>query len=292
MKEPVYIIIPVHNRKQITLSCLENLKKNGDLDRYHTVIIDDGSTDGTTEAINKKYPNVTILPGDGNLWWTGAMALGMQYADEQGAEYFIWLNDDCLPDCDTLPKLIDYLKNNPNAIAAPTCYAQEDNLLVKKYNGARNRKGCAADFGEVIEVDSMSGWCVVISAAVVRRIGVPDAKKFPHYCGDNMYILKAIRSGFKAYLIGDIKAILIGTVYEMTGFLKYFRSGLSVAEVFNSTFVNKKSPYRIKTKFFYLVERYGIISGIFLFLFRLILWVGEWTKLQLLFWFKSNLIKS
>lgn len=286
MKEPVYIIIPVHNRKQITLSCLENLRKNGDLDRYHTVIIDDGSTDGTTEAINKKYPNVTILPGDGNLWWTGAMALGMQYADEQGAEYFIWLNDDCLPDCDTLPKLIDYLKNNPNAIAAPTCYAQEDNLLVKKYNGARGRKACAADFGEVIEVDSMSGWCVAISAAVVRGIGVPDAKKFPHYCGDNMYILKANRSGFKAYLVGDTKATLFGTVREKYRIQNFFKTGLNFNEIINSIFRNKKSPYRLSTCFFVFIERNGIIWGLLLFILKQISW-----NLQIIYFYIQLRIK-
>ena len=66
VKEPVYIIIPVHNRKQITLKCLENLDKSGDLQQYHVVVVDDGSTDGTTEAINNLFPDVKVLPGDGN----------------------------------------------------------------------------------------------------------------------------------------------------------------------------------------------------------------------------------
>lgn len=283
-KEPVYIIIPVHNRKQTTLACLEHLQKCGELKRYYVVVIDDGSTDGTAEAIHTIYPEVIVLPGNGDLWWTGAIAMGMQYAYDRGAEYFIWLNDDCLPDYDTLPKLIDYVKNNPNNIAAPTCYQQEDNLLVKKYNGAKGHKGIAADYGEIIEVDSLSGWCVAISTAVVRKIGVPDANKFPHYCGDDMYILKASRSGFKAYLIGDIKATLVGEVYEMTGLAKYFRPGLSTAEIFTSTFLNKKSFYRLVTRYFYFTERYGLILGITFFLTKSFFWLGEWTRLQFIFW--------
>ena len=39
-KENVYIIIPVHNRKAITLQCLNTLKNNGDLDQYHVVVVD------------------------------------------------------------------------------------------------------------------------------------------------------------------------------------------------------------------------------------------------------------
>ncbi len=60
-KEPVYILIPVHNRKQTTLACLGVLGQNGDLERYHVVIVDDGSTDGTAEAIHSLYPDITIL---------------------------------------------------------------------------------------------------------------------------------------------------------------------------------------------------------------------------------------
>ena len=40
----IYIIIPVHNRKTLTLDCLENLKTNGDLQKYHVIVVDDGSS--------------------------------------------------------------------------------------------------------------------------------------------------------------------------------------------------------------------------------------------------------
>jgi GT2 family glycosyltransferase len=71
--QKIFIIIPVHNRKQITLNCLKSLSKNGDLGRYHVVVVDDGSTDGTAEAIQALYPDIVVLHGDGNLWWTGAI---------------------------------------------------------------------------------------------------------------------------------------------------------------------------------------------------------------------------
>ncbi|AFY36220.1 glycosyltransferase family 2 protein [Calothrix sp. PCC 7507] len=280
-KEPVYIIIPVHNRKQTTLTCLEDLEKNSDLQRYHVVVVDDGSTDGTAEAIRELYPEVIVLSGNGDLWWTGAIAKGMEYAHQKGAEYFVWLNDDCLPDDDTLPQLVEFLKNHPDTIAAPTCYIQQGNSLIKQYNGAKGQKAYAANPGEIIEVDSLSGWCVGISAAVVHKIGVPDAKKFPHYCGDDMYIFRATRSGFKAYLIGDIKTNLIGAVHEMSDFSKYFRPGLNTFQTLQALFFNKKSPYRLSTRFFYFRERYGLLTGTLFFLIKAALWFKEWTSLQL-----------
>ncbi|NJL09315.1 MAG: glycosyltransferase family 2 protein [Calothrix sp. SM1_7_51] len=289
LKEPVYIITPVYNRKLTTLTCLEHLTKTEDLQRYHMVVVDDGSNDGTKEAINRFYPEVAVLPGNGDLWWTGAIALGMEYAQQHGAECFIWLNDDCLPEAGTLPKLVEFLKNNPTAIAAPTCYAQENSSQVKKYNGSQGQKAYAADPGEIIEVDSMSGWCTAIPASVVKKIGAPDAYKFPHYCGDDMYVLRATRSGFKAYLIGDLKATLFGPVHEMIGLQKYFSPGLTSSQIFKAAFWNKKSPYRLATKYFYFTERYGFILGMGLFLAKSISWLGEWAKLQFTVWFRASL---
>ncbi len=66
-KEPVYLIIPVHNRKNLTLGCLEHLTKTGDRQPYHIIVVDDGSTDGTGEDIKAQYPDVILLPGDGDF---------------------------------------------------------------------------------------------------------------------------------------------------------------------------------------------------------------------------------
>jgi GT2 family glycosyltransferase len=69
----IYIIIPVHNRKALTLACLENLRTNGDLQKYQVIVVDDGSSDRTAEEVAENYPEVNILKGNGNLWWTGAI---------------------------------------------------------------------------------------------------------------------------------------------------------------------------------------------------------------------------
>ena len=74
----IYIIIPVHNRKALTLVCLENLKTNVDLQKYQVIVVVDGSSDRTAEEVAENYPEVTILEGDGNLWWTGAIFHSVQ----------------------------------------------------------------------------------------------------------------------------------------------------------------------------------------------------------------------
>lgn len=279
-KEKVYIIIPAYNRKEMTIACLETLKKTGDLQRYYIVVVDDGSTDGTGAAIHDLYPEVIILPGNGDLWWTGAIAYGMQYAYEQGAECFFWLNDDCVPEADALPLLVQFMRQHPDTIVAPGCYQLENQTPVIVQNGCRDRKNFAAQPGTVIPVDIISGWCVGIPASVYRKIGVPDIKRFPHYHGDDTYILRATKAGFKACLVGDAKVILLGFVNWKHNLSSYFKPGLSPSATFRALFWNKKSKYRLPTQFFYHTEKYGIFLGSLFFLVKLSSWLIQWYKLQ------------
>ncbi len=276
MKESVYIIIPVHNRKQITINCLENLNTCGDLQKYHVIVVDDGSTDGTTEVIRELYPMVKILIGDGNLWWTGAIAMGMRYAYEQGATHFIWLNDDCILAPNALSLLVEFLHTHPNAIVSAACYASESGLLVE--TGFKGRQRFRAKEGEVILVDGLSGYCVGIPVSVFHKIATPDSSQFRHYDGDGMYTLKATRSGFKAYILGSAKVTLLNERDPIHKFQSYL---YSIPEpTLKSLFWNFKSPYHLPTQFFYHAEKYGIFLGIPLFFAKTISWLQQWITMQ------------
>ena len=202
-KEPVYIIIPVHNRKQITLKCLENLKQCGDLQRYYTVVVDDGSTDGTSEAIDALYPEVTILSGDGNLWWTGAIKKGMEYAYQQGAEYFIWLNDDCLVIPNTLKKLVTFCSDNLNSIIGCQGVNQHNHEQID-FGGKIRKWGnyimINCPNGKILECDMLSGNLVCIAQAVIKKIGFPQPDLVPHYGGDSLFLILARKAKFKIFV--------------------------------------------------------------------------------------------
>lgn len=199
LKDIVYIIIPVHNRKNITLNCLTQLKASGDLARYYAIVVDDGSTDGTTEAIQNLYPEVTVLRGDGNLWWTGAIKKGMEYAVKQGAEYLIWLNDDCQFSEGTIANLVNCSQNYQGAIAG--CQGFELNQPTQIAFGGKRKtwKGYRfinAPSGEIIPCDLLSGNLVCIPRAVITQIGYPTPHITPHYGGDSLYLIRAKKAGF------------------------------------------------------------------------------------------------
>ena len=85
------------NRRDKTLHALESIyaqKINIDCE-IEIILVDGGSSDGTTEAIKKNYPDVKIFRGDGNLFWAGGMRYGWDnYINSQKFDYLLVFNDD------------------------------------------------------------------------------------------------------------------------------------------------------------------------------------------------------
>lgn len=71
----IAVLLTVHNRKEKTLRCLQNLFKQEIPADYliDVYLTDDGCTDGTPEAIRAQYPQVHIIKGNGNLFWNRGM---------------------------------------------------------------------------------------------------------------------------------------------------------------------------------------------------------------------------
>jgi GT2 family glycosyltransferase len=177
--------------------------------------VDDGSTDGTSLAIQSQYPEVIILTGDGNLWWTGAIKKGMEYAYQQGAEFFIWLNDDCIVSGETLKNLVAFCqKNSQTIIGCQGRDADEINQISfggKIHTKYSNYQIINCPHGQVIECDLLSGNLVCFSRKLVADIGYPNPSLVPHYGGDSLYLIKARKAGFRIFVDNRIP------IYNVSG---------------------------------------------------------------------------
>ena len=266
-RENVYIIIPVHNRKAITLQCLDILDKNGDLKKYYVIVVDDGSTDGTSEAIQSIYPDIIILVGDGNLWWTGAIALGMKYSYEQGAEYLIWLNDDCYPQKETILKLINTCTSNKNSIVG--AQSLNPDTLLPSYGGIITQGNKIIEVhtlqSNFLECDGLSGNLVCLHKNLIRDIRYPDFGIFPQYYGDVTYTHQAKKSGYKLFIQGNAIAFCrndhpkISWLNPDQSFLSYWQDYFKIS-----------SPSYWKADLNYYQEMFGI-RGIGLYLYQKII---------------------
>jgi GT2 family glycosyltransferase len=203
VKSPVYILIPAHNRKEITLQCLTTLRDLGALKQYSVVLVDDGSTDGTEVAVRQNFPAVHLLGGDGDLWWTGAIAMAMQYAYSRGAQYLIWLNDDCQISLAVLSGLISFCEQHPKSIVGCQGYISNGSNQIAFGGKAKTWKGyrwLPIPQGTVSQCDLLSGNIVCMPRSVIDEIGYPDTHNTPHYGGDSLYLIRAQKAGFQLWI--------------------------------------------------------------------------------------------
>jgi GT2 family glycosyltransferase len=205
-----FVLIPVYNRREITLRCLYHLKHQMILHEYQVVVIDDGSTDGTSEAIEKQFPEVLLIKGNGELWWTGAISEGMKLAYKMKAEYFIWMNDDTFPTPGTLQLLLEKCSQNVDLITCAQCYSDSE-LQYPTYGGHKKKFMKVLLFHtpleELFSCDCMSGNLVCFPMSVVNKIGLPPSKMLPHNMADVVYTWTAKKAGFKLLVCGNATAI-------------------------------------------------------------------------------------
>jgi len=282
----IHIIIPVHNRIDYTITCLNSIKKQKYID-CKIIIIDDGSIDSTRLIILEHYPEVKIIKGNGNLWWTGATNLGVKSVlcgDYNNKDYILTLNNDVVLCYDTLNILVKTSqKNNCAIVGALGIDNSSDRIVGSGYKFLswifnitsypyKNIKYNSAIKGNIM-VDALPGRCVLYPLAVFNDIGNFDYCNFPHYNGDTEYTIRAKRRGWD--LILDPKA----TIYinsEATGLNPMFRN-ITLKEMIQSfTSIKSSNNIKIRTKFalnvapWYAKPTYLIITYIKIFIESLI----------------------
>jgi GT2 family glycosyltransferase len=223
------------------------------------VVVDDGSTDDTSKAIQEEYPQVHLLQGEGNLWWAGAIAKGMEYAINQGADYLIWLNDDCQIFPDAISKLLEICEQNPHTIVGAKSLTSKNDP--QPTYGGIIRQGLRIKYIYAGECDGLAGNLVCFPKLVVDAIGYPDYQKFPQYFCDVVYTNQAKRNGFKLLIAEDVNTFCEDDNKSQN----WFEKSYSLQEIMAQRFSKKSSSYwsaRIRYEFRFL-GIYGVIKYIF-----------------------------
>lgn len=111
------IVSPVHNRRDLTLQCLRSLSR---IDRtgleVETFIVDDGCTDGTREAIEQQFPDVHVVAGTGDLWYTAGTNLGIHAALKYKPDYVLCINDDSIFDEKCILRLVECARRHGRSV--------------------------------------------------------------------------------------------------------------------------------------------------------------------------------
>ena len=285
----IYIVIPVHNRRELTRRCLACLAAQTYL-HHREVVIDDGSTDGTSEMIRQEFPDALLLPGDGNLWWTEATNVGIRKVQQllgttaTANDFLLTLNDDTEVKPDYLQTLLDTeMAHFPCIVGSPSVdIAQPDKL---EFAGTRMNlflaggHQLAADYDysyatlvaktTEVKTDSLPGRGTLIPMEVFAKVGLYDSVRFAHYMADVEFSVRANKAGYPLFVstksvVGEHVTATGIFLQQRPGWADFVRSFSSIRSPTNLTVRYHFAMVHSKTKLLYFVLDVARICGGFL----------------------------
>lgn len=232
-----------YNGKEVTLQALRSLSAM-DYPACHLVVVDNGSTDGSYEAVAAAFPAVTRLRTEVNLGPAGGVNLGLRFALEEGYDYALVLNNDIEVAPDFLARLVEVAESDPSiGIVGPKGYYYWDRERIWSAGGrlpfreaaTKERGQGELDRGQYDrdeEVDYVNGCAMLVKRDVLERAGLWD----PAYhilVEDADFCMRARRHGYRCFYAH--RARLWHMVSTSTGGYKpgkTFQTGRSTAIFF------------------------------------------------------------
>jgi GT2 family glycosyltransferase len=206
----VAVVMTAYNRKDLTLACLRSLRAQevpGVL--LDVFVLDDASTDGTSEAIAEHFPEITVLHGDSKLYWNGGMRRAFGAAIAGDYDYYLWMNDDTTLDDGGLAVLLDTERqlrergHEAVIVAGSTRHPVTGELT---YGGVDHPHRWRPLRSELVEpddaprpCDTMNGNATLVPRVVVQRVGNIDPA-FVQQMGDFDYGFRARAAGCSVWV--------------------------------------------------------------------------------------------
>jgi GT2 family glycosyltransferase len=201
----VVAILAAHNRRDLTVRCLRSLFAQVARGvALSAVLVDDGSTDGTREAVEGMNLDVTVVTGPGSWFWSRSMAAAERVAETADPDVILWLNDDVELEPDVLRRAMATQQDHPQDVLVGALWSPEtakvsysgftvdphNNRLVVRVLPTR----------EVQRLDNFHGNFVMIPRSARRKIG-PIDRSWPHHYGDLDYAQRAASVGVRMRLL-------------------------------------------------------------------------------------------
>jgi len=210
----VFIIVLNWNGQDDTLECLGSLQ-HLDYPNFETVVVDNGSTDGSEESIRSSFPSVRLIQTGRNLGYAGGNNVGIRFALSHGADYVWLLNNDTTVDPKALTALVDtavsdsaiafvgskiYLYDRPDVIwYAGGTIDLSDGGRTAHPGGGRKDTG---QFDTVSDVGYVTGCSLLASRDAISAIGMLPEEYFLYF-EETDWNLAAQRRGYRTVMAPD-----------------------------------------------------------------------------------------
>ena len=192
----IFIILPTFNRSKITNIFADCLLKQK-FKNYHLILVDDGSTDDTVKSIKGKLKNITVIVGDGNLWWAGAVQKGINWLKQNIddlSKIVLIANDDISFDENYLKNAMKIVnKKNINLVSS-----YENKKKINPFFCFNNKNGkFISENQKNYNPNCFAMNAVFFKLSHLMDIGNFHVRSLPHYLADIEYSYRAMKKGYK-----------------------------------------------------------------------------------------------
>lgn len=225
----LFFVIPTFNRKDYVKRVLEDIQKQ-EVDGFElsTIIVIDGSSDGTSEMIKKDFPNVHCVFGTGAWWYTRSMNEGFLHAKKLDADLVLTMNDDVRMNSNYVQNIVSAWKEKgENCIMGSISVSVEKPYKitfsgVKKITWWRYKQVnyispyTQVDLNDLTGIKSsavLPGRGMLIPMKILNELNYFD-KKLVQYGSDDDFCLRAQKKNYPVYVSYD--SVVLSHV-EMTG---------------------------------------------------------------------------
>ena len=262
------IIIVNWNGLNVILDCLDSVYNNIKSIDFEVIVVDNNSSDGSPEAVEKKFPDVKLIREEKNHGFAGANNIGIKKAL---GKYIVLLNSDTIILDSTFKNIIEIMDSDKNiGILGPKVLNEDGSFqssagrfpsLMSEISGyfflsripglniVFKDRFIREEFDEIKEVDWISGACLFLRKEIIEDVGYLDERYFM-YVEDIDFCYQARKNKWKVVYYPFSKIIHLG--------------GYSVSYASDKVFTNNiESYFKFYRKHFNIFQNLAL-SSIFL----------------------------
>jgi GT2 family glycosyltransferase len=210
------IIITSYKNPELLRVCIDSIRKNLSLSNYEIIVADSETEEKTELMMRNDYPEIKFIPAKSNIGFAATVRNGY---DQSRGDYILIMNGDIIIKKNSVEKLLEYIKNNPqagivgpqllnfNETLQPSCYRfytpmtiiyrrtflgkfkfakkHLDNFLMKDFDHKATK-----------EVDWLMGSVLMTKKEAVKKVGLMDSR-YKLYFEDVDWCRRFWESGYK-----------------------------------------------------------------------------------------------
>ncbi|HUG06418.1 MAG TPA: glycosyltransferase family 2 protein [Candidatus Limnocylindria bacterium] len=219
------VVIITHNSRERILALLESLASDPASEGWETVVLDNGSVDGTAAAVRERCPEVRVTENRPQRGFAGALNQGVAMTS---APAIVTVNPDAIVPTGSMGRLLRVLEQEPRIAAVGPLIRFPDGRVQRHgmydprpltaavvllglarlpmFRAEAERYYGRHEPGPPADVDSLTGACLMFRRVAYREVG-PFDERFFLYCEDVDWSLRARSAGWRLVFVPDVHVV-------------------------------------------------------------------------------------